>query len=209
MKNVFFLIIFLIATNLFSQSLSLFEIDATNFPTIRGKFYAFDGAGQLVRPSINDLSLTENGIPRTITNVSCPFQTQVRLSVVLVVDVTVFNDINNTKSVMNSWINQLGLGQNEVALVTYDGNSYINQDFTTDRMRLQNSINSLQTLSSSEDHDGALQRATTGGITVAEKGRFKKVVLLLSSCSHFNENQIQPNHYKSKSSKCIVKFCHF
>ena len=193
----------------YSQSLKLFDVNASNFPTIQGKFYSFDAQGRQLRPSVSDLTITENGITRTISSVTCPTQNQPRLSVVLLVDVTIYNDISNTKMVLNSWVNQLGLGANEVALVTYDGRSYINQDFTTDRTKLQNSINALQTLSSSEDHDGALQRATTGGIAVAGKGRFKKIVLLLSSCSHFTEVNIQPIITKASQTNVSLNFVIF
>lgn len=209
MKTVLHALLFLMCSITYSQSLKLFDVNASNFPTIQGKFYSFDAQGRQLRPSVSDLTITENGISRTISSVTCPPQNQPRLSVVLLVDATIYNDISNTKMVLNSWVNQLGLGANEVALVTYDGRSYINQDFTTDRTKLQNSINALQTLSRSEDHDGALQRATTGGIAVAGKGRFKKIVLLLSSCSHFTEVNIQPIITKASQTNVSLNFVIF
>ncbi len=45
MKKIL-LIIFLISSYFaFSQSLSLFDIDASQFPKMKAKFYAFDGNG--------------------------------------------------------------------------------------------------------------------------------------------------------------------
>ncbi|PKL84744.1 MAG: hypothetical protein CVV22_11185 [Ignavibacteriae bacterium HGW-Ignavibacteriae-1] len=191
------------------QSLSLFDLDISNFPTIKAKFIAFDKDINLIRPTQNELIVSENGINREITNLNCPMQNPERLSVVLLVDVTIYNNLKNAKNVLLSWIDMLEIGTNEVALVSFDGNSYINQDFTTDRNRLESAINNLQTLSSSEDHTGAMIRPLTGGISVAEKGKYKKVVLLLSSCSHFDKNSISMIIQKANQSRVTLNFVIF
>lgn len=191
MKNVLFLIIFLVNTVVFSQSLTLFDVDASNFPTIRGKFYAFDGAGQLVRPSITDLSLTENGITRNITNVSCPPpQPPKAISSVLVFDVSgsMRRVIGNTtnmdiaKAAARLWVNNLPLGTSECAITSFDHTNYLNQDFTTDRLKLLNSISTL-TPNGGTNYDAAFLNPNAGGLLISQKGKYQKVIIFLTDGS--------------------------
>ncbi len=49
MKHLFTLFLCLVSVNTMNaQSVSLFNVDASNFPTMKAKFYAFDAAGNLV-----------------------------------------------------------------------------------------------------------------------------------------------------------------
>ena len=89
-----FILLFLVLIGIHTQSahgqsLSLFAIDTTAYPTIKAKFYAFDAAGKQVRPNVGDMTLTENGQQRTITSVSCPAPVPPKaISSVLVMDVS-------------------------------------------------------------------------------------------------------------------------
>lgn len=197
------------ASDLTAQSITLFDITTSAYPTMRARFYAFDAAGNRQRPAVSDLLLSEDGSTRPITRVDCPTDRQERLSVVLLVDVTMFNEINNAKAVLTSWLDQLELGKNEVALVSYDDNSYLNQDFTTDRQKLQKAVNSLRTLSSEENHTSAMVRPLTGGISVAEGGKFRRVVLLLSSCSHFDPKTVPDIIDRARQSNVALNFVIF
>ena len=191
MKNVYFLFIFLIASNSFSQSLSLFDIDTTNFPTIRGKFYAFDGDGKQQRPNIVELSITENGTVRTITNVSCPPpQPPKAISSVLVFDVSgsmsrVNGNTTNmdlAKAAARLWVNNLPLGTSECAITSFDQSNYLNQDFTTDRSKLLNSISTL-TPNGGTNYDAALLNPNAGGLLISQKGKYQKVIIFLTDGS--------------------------
>jgi len=191
MKNVFILFIFLLSTVAYSQSLSLFDIDATNFPTIRGKFYAFDGAGKQQRPNIGELSITENGTVRTITNVSCPPpQPPKAISSVLVFDVSgsmsrvIGNSTNMdiAKAAARLWVNSLPLGISECAITSFDHTNYLLQDFTTDRLKLLNSISTL-TPNGGTNYDAALLNPNAGGLLISQKGKYKKVIIFLTDGS--------------------------
>src|SRR5437879_6832488 len=69
---------FIIATLLFfaasasAQNLSVFNLDATNFPSMKASFYAFDANGVQQNPSASEITITEDGIPRTVTRITCP-----------------------------------------------------------------------------------------------------------------------------------------
>lgn len=210
MKTIIYLILILISYSANSQSLHIFDIDTTDFPTMRAKFWAFDEEGkQITNLSPSDFELTENGEIRTITDVSCSDNLPERLSIVLLVDISRYNDIKYTKSVLNSWLDLLDLGKNEVSLVTYDGLGYINQDFTTNKSILQSKINSLNSISSKEDHSGALLRSYTGGISVAEKGKYRKIIVFLSSCSHFKQSSTKDIIEMAKNSFVSLNFLIF
>jgi hypothetical protein len=72
-----------------SQSLSVFDVDTTNFPIMKAKFFAFDKDGKQLKPNVSDFSITENGQPRIVLNVTCPSpKPTVPLSSVLVFDVS-------------------------------------------------------------------------------------------------------------------------
>jgi len=195
--------------NLAAQSITLFDITSSSYPTMRARFYAFDALGNRQRPMASEMTITEDGAVRAISRVDCPTDRQERLSVVLLVDVTVFNDIVNAKAVLTSWLDQLEVGKNEVALVTYDDNSYLNQDFTTDRQKLQMAVNSLRTRSSEENHTSAMTRPLTGGISVAEGGQYRRVVLVLSSCSHFDPMTVPGIIDRARESNVALNFVIF
>jgi WD40 repeat protein len=188
MKNVYFLFIFLIASNSFSQSISLFDIDASNFPTIRGKFYAFDGAGKQQRPNISEFNIKENGSVRTITNVSCPpSQPPKAISSVLVFDVSGSmsrlngntTNMDLAKAAARLWVNNIPLGTSECAITSFDDLNYLNQDFTTDRTKLLNATTPLSPQGGT-DYDAALIDPMAGGLLVSQKGKYQKVIIFLT-----------------------------
>ena len=76
-------------TPLNSQSLNLFDVDASSYPIIKAKFFAFDAQGVQQRPLSTDLVLKENNISRNITSVICPSNPPTKaLSSVLVIDIS-------------------------------------------------------------------------------------------------------------------------
>ena len=57
------------AINADSQSLSVYNVDATAFPIIKAKIYALDAAGnQITNLSPSDFTIIENGQNRIVTN---------------------------------------------------------------------------------------------------------------------------------------------
>jgi hypothetical protein len=108
MKKFISLFIFLVSCSVFSQSLSVFDVDTSSFPNMKVKFFAFDKDGNQLRPNTGDFSITENGQPRIILNVTCPDpKPQVPLSSVLVFDVSgsmTGAPLDMEKEVANTWI---------------------------------------------------------------------------------------------------------
>ncbi|MBK9248262.1 MAG: VWA domain-containing protein [Ignavibacteria bacterium] len=173
-----------------AQSISLFNIDASNFPTMKAKFYAFDAAGKQVRPSASELTMTESGQPRTITSVSCPPPPPpIAISSALTVDMsgsmgyvggaggTANIDLANAAA--RAWIQGLPAGQSECALSSFDDNNYLNQDFTTDRSRLMRALSTLSP-NGGTNYNVGLYLPFVGSLKISERGKYKRVVVFLS-----------------------------
>ncbi len=171
-----------------AQSLSLFDVDASNFPTMKAKFYAFDAIGKQVRPSASELTLTENGQPRVITSVTCPPPPPpIAISSVLTVDVSgsMHNgsgetpNIDLAKAAAKVWIEGLPAGLSECALTSFDHLNYLNQDFTTDRSKLLHSLTTLKPYGGT-DYDIGLLQPLAGSFQISQHGKYKRVVVFLS-----------------------------
>jgi WD40 repeat protein/uncharacterized protein YegL len=172
-----------------AQSLSLFDIDTSGFPTMKAKFWAFDANDNQTRPEINQLSIKENGLIRTITNINCPAPAApvIALSSVLVIDISgsMSTESGSTtrmdiaKSAAYSWIGRLALTSNECAITSFDGTGYLNQDFTNSWIKLSEAIASLKPQGGT-DFDAALINPMAGGLSVSKYGKYKKVIVLLT-----------------------------
>lgn len=88
-RRILFLLPLFTTGNLCAQSLSLFNVDATNFPQIEARILALDANGEMIAGlSAGDLRITENAIPVSGTvTVDCPTPSgPTPMSVALVVD---------------------------------------------------------------------------------------------------------------------------
>ncbi len=167
-----------------SQSLSIFDIDTTNFPIMKAKFWAFAQDGkQITNLTPSDFELKENGQLRKVTKVSCPVpKPPLALSSVLVFDVSGSmrgSNMNLAKEAATLWVNSLPLGKSECAVTSFENLNYLNQDFTTERTKLLNAINGLQT-NGGTNYDAALINPLAGGLIITKNGKHKKVIVMLT-----------------------------
>lgn len=212
MKTFLTVFCFLFYSIAYSQSLSLFDVDASNFPTMRAKFYAFDAQGNQQRPNISDLSLTENGIPRTITTVNCPPPKPPKaISSVLVIDVSGsmgsqigITNMDIAKAGARTWVNLLPVGQSESAIVSFNDVNYLNQDFTKDKNKLNNAI-SLLTPSGGTTFDAAFINEKAGALLVSKTAKNQKVIVFLTDGHGKEPNTVQIIN-EAKNQNCKI-FC--
>ncbi|MGA2296563.1 MAG: VWA domain-containing protein, partial [FCB group bacterium] len=197
MKKIIYLLAFVwCSLNISAQSLTVFNIDTSSFPTIKAKFYAFDASGnQITNLSMSDFQVTENGQIRTVTNVSCPSpKPPLAISSVLVMDVSgsmCGNGLDMAKAAANAWINMLPLGNSECAITSFSDGNYINKDFTTDKTKLVNGINSLVCMNGT-DYNAAMIDPPAGGILIAKTGKHKRIIVFLSDGgANFQPNTAQ------------------
>ncbi len=166
-------VLLLILYGITAQSLSVFNVDASGFPNMKAKFYAFDAAGnQISGLSPGDVLVKEDGITRTVTRVSCsPVSPPQAISSVLTIDVSGSMDrsgIQYAKAATRAWINALPLGRSDCAITTFNSSSYLNKDFTTDRTELLNVIASMSA-GGMTDYDQALLTPPAGSLQVIKK----------------------------------------
>lgn len=168
-----------------AQSLSVFDIDTTNYPNMSANFYALDAGGEQMRNfSINDFEIVENGIRRNIIDITCPPSNPQAISSVLVFDVSGSMSagsprIESAKRAARAWINALPKDNSECALVACDDKSMLLQDFTKDRNKLLNSVDKLY-YNGGTDYDQALIASVSSGLNIANSGKNKKVIIFLT-----------------------------
>ena len=166
------------------QTLSVFDIDTSNFPTMKAKFFAFDKEGQqITNLSPSDFTLTEDGIQRTVTRVSCPApKPVVPISSVLTIDVSSSMEGEGLKIAQlgaSTWVNALNLGISECAITSFSDKSYLNQDFTNQKQILLDKIVLFTSLNGT-NYDEAFLNQYSGAIQVALNGKNKRIIIFLS-----------------------------
>jgi hypothetical protein len=182
-KQILCLMIFLISYPIYSQNLSVFNIDASAFPNVKANFFAFDGAWNQQNLAKSDLILKENGVSRTIQNVNCPSpKTPIVISSVLVMDIS-SSMVSKTSSIAKAgaktWVSWLPSNNSECAITSYDEYNYINQKFTSDKNKLIKAIDDLSA-GSGTDYNKALIDPMAGGLIVTKTGQYQKVLVLLT-----------------------------
>ncbi len=189
-------ILILLMTYLSSgQYLHVFDIDTTDFPIMRAKFFASDAAGnQIYDLQASDFEVTENGEVRDVLSVSCPVQEEpIAISSVLTIDVSgsmLGGSLEIAKEASESWVKGLPLGKSECSITSFNSTNQFVKDFTTDRNTLLEKISKLSA-EGGTDFNAAFIDPLAGGLLALEKAKHKKVMVLLTDgYARGNENQI-------------------
>ena len=190
-----------------SQSFFVFDIDTTNFPVMKAKFYALDDKGNQIKSNINDFLLTENGQQRTVINVSCPaIKPNEAISSVLTFDASSSMygfGISIAKEAAKVWINMLPLGASECAITSFNDFNFINQDFTTNRNSLLNAVNNIDVLGGT-DYDYGLFNPEAGSLVISKSGKHKKIIVFLTDGMPNFEPQVNRIITEALSQKCVI-----
>jgi hypothetical protein len=128
MKKIILLIILLpmIAS---AQYFEVFDIDTSEYPIMKAKFYSIDANGkQILNHTPADFEITENGEPRDVISVSCPESLPIPISVGLMVDTYIHIDL--ARHGAERLVNLLHMPQNEVGITYMDRRPYLFQDFS-------------------------------------------------------------------------------
>jgi uncharacterized protein YegL len=176
--------VFILLSNfhVYGQRLSFFDLDTTSFPTVKAKFYAYDENWNLLKPSIPEIIITENGNVRAITNLICPPPKNPQdLSAVLIIDVSGSMERSGlpiAKAAAEVWINALPNGS-DCAIVTFTEENHLVQDFTNNKALLFDKIQTLQA-GGGTDFDAALINEPAGGLLISGQGKNKPVIIMLT-----------------------------
>lgn len=179
---------------LFSQSLSVFGIDASEYPLVKAKYYAFDKEGnQITNLSAGDFSILDNGIPTNVEFLSCPPPSPSPvISGVITIDVSgsmTGQNILNAKEAAKAWINALPEDNSECAVTSFTTSNYIHQDFTDDKEKLLEAVQSLKAGGGTDFNAGFIKEAA-GALLTAEQAEHKKVIIFLTD-GHADGNQTE------------------
>ncbi len=213
--RLFFLLLVLLpcaAAIVPAQSLSVVDIDATGFPVMKAKLSAFDAAGDPVRPSASEVTVSEGGRGRSVVSISCPpTPPPLALSSVLVVDVSGsmkemtggVRRIDLAKAATGAWIQGLPAGASECAVTSFDESNYLNQDFTTDRTRLLNAVSALSP-GGGTDYDEGLLLAASGGLRISRNGKYRKVIVFLTDGLPASTPQTSAIIAEAQRQNCVI-----
>ena len=196
---ILFGLIFVFSSNkTYSQGINIFDIDTTNYPIIKAKFYAYDKDGKIQRPTKDQLKIIENGTERKIIDVSCPMKQPIAISSVLTFDVSGSmsdgpNGVANldlAKTAAKSWIATLPTRESQAAITSFDDQNYIIQDFTNDKNKLLKAIEKLNPQGGTDYNQGFIE-PMGGGILMAKTGKFKRVLIFLTDGQPNFEPEVQ------------------
>lgn len=173
------------------SALNLFNVDISAWPTNNAQFYAFDAQHQpLSNLSPSDFTVTENGLPCRVIDVSCPPPGAVlAASVVLSMDISgsmgMYPSTGGNMSIALSraaattMLDAFTMPPTTVALQTCTDVAAIVHDFTSDRLALDTSIRNLQP-GGSNDFVEQLLNPRTGALNIAKTGTGSRAVVLLT-----------------------------
>lgn len=186
-KGILFIaaLICLLKCNVVSaQQLTLFNIDTTHYPTLKANFFAIDGfENQITVFTKDDVVIKENAIEQEVIKVVNPAAVKPKqLSLVLTIDIS--ESMNGAymqlaKSAATAIVNKLPLDVSECAITSFDDASFINTDFTRDRLKLQESIRALKPGGGTDYNKGFIKQ-NAGGLDILKNGLHEKVLIFLT-----------------------------
>ncbi|MBM2817049.1 MAG: yiaD [Ignavibacteria bacterium] len=187
MRTLIYILALMFSGSAYGQSLSVFDVDPSGYPTINAKFYAYNNKWeQLINLQPLDFEVTENGQLRYATLVTCPtLKPPDALSSVLVIDASgsmgldSVHNLNLAIEAAKVWIENLPLGKSECAITSFDSRNYLMQDFTTDRNKLISALDNLKPKGGT-DYNQAFIEPSAGCLLITMKGIHKRVVVFLS-----------------------------
>jgi len=184
----FLLLVIIILSNLalYSQGLSVFDVETTNFPIIKAKFFAFDNKGnQITNLSASDFDLKENGTARKITNVSCPVpKPSQSVSIGMSLDnsgsmgsPTGSSPLAFGKATAKRLAEQMTIPPSEIAVQSCDDKAIIWTDFTKDKSKYFTSVERVPG-GGNNDFVEQLLNQRTGILNIVKTGNLKRIAVL-------------------------------
>lgn len=168
----------------FAQQLTLFNIDTTAYPTVKANFFAIDGfESQITTLTKDDVVIKENSMPQQVVNVVNPIAVKPKqISLVLTMDISGSMEgayMKLAKNAALAIVNKIPLDVSECAITSFDDMSFINTDFTRDRLKLQQTIQAL-TPNGGTDYNKGFTKPRAGGLDILKNGLHEKVLIFLT-----------------------------
>jgi len=188
MKQLLTLLVLLFPSMLFSQHAEIFSIDTTNYPIISAKMMILDKESKLVKNlKVANCEIFENGNTAQVTKVENPKSSNTKFSILFAVDVSGSMSGQNlelAKGAMKAFVKSTPFSNTEIAISTFDTDSYVNQDFTRNSLKITKAINAIQA-SGGTDYNAGLISKTNSALNLAKrrKGREPVIIFLTDGLS--------------------------
>ncbi len=166
-----------------AQLFRVFDIDTSEYPIMKAKFYSVDENGdQILNHTTSDFEITENGSPAEVLSVSCPDPLPIPISVGIMVD-TYYN-INLARHGAERFVNFLKMPQNEIGFTYMDGRPLLFQDFTKDKSKVRNSSKQIPPAPGGASVSEMFFDEYAGGIELIKNREAQNRVLIFVSDLH-------------------------
>jgi hypothetical protein len=170
---------------------------------MKAKFYYNDENGNRVIPNITDASITEDGIPRKITKITCPTD-KFSLSVCIMVDT--YSQIGIARGGAEKFISYLQMPPDEVGITYMDKSVLIHRDFTRDRKKANEAAKSIPS-APGVDVQRMFYSEKTGGVPfITTRKNDRKVLILVSDLHCPNLNLDEARLYQDAKAQGIRVF---
>lgn len=175
---------------------NIYDIDASNFPIMRAKFYVIDQKGLPISDfSIDDFILSENGKIRKINQVTCPeVKPALALSSVLVVDASGSMgglNIHLAKTGASAFISSLRNPRSETAINVFDDRNHLISGFTNDKSLLLNNVEKIfYNKYGFTNYNAGLIEPNAGALHLLKQKGQKKLIIFLTDGKPTTETRI-------------------
>lgn len=167
----------------YGQELKIIKVNSSQYPVIKATYVATGMNGRKItdaRPS--DFSIKETSNPCKIIEVTNPKEVAVPASIILVVDVSLSmtgQRLALAKQAAKTFIDQIPLESSEVAILSFSSEAYVNCDFTQNRDRLFEAIETLTPIGGTS-YNKAFLNENAGALSIIDGGRNKRSVIFLT-----------------------------
>ncbi len=180
-----------LVTDASSQKIEIFDIDDSQFPIMKAKFFAFDSTGaQVTDLSPEDFNIREDGQDRNIISVHCDTKVVLEpVSTVLVMDASGSMRRRNillAQAAAAAWISAMPEGESECAITAFDNINYLIQDFTNIKPLLLEKVRELFA-NGGTDYNAAFIDEMYGALLVSKNAQHKKVIVIMTDGRPTNE----------------------
>ena len=166
-----------------AQSFNVFDIDTSEYPIMKAKFYSIDENGeQILNHTTSDFEITENGNSAEVLSVSCPDPLPIPISVGIMVDT--YSKINLARHGAERFVNFLNMPQNELGITYMDGRPLLYRDFTNDKKKARESSRQIPRAPGYTNVENMFFDDFSGGIKLISDRETQNRVLIYISDLH-------------------------
>lgn len=190
---------------MYSQTLKIENIIPDNYPEIKAEYRLTNTSGDEVRTfsdaDLNAIKVIDGGKERKIKKLYCPPAEKSKFSAIITIDISLSMDstlkydggipvgptrMQIAKNSAKKFIEKLPDGRFECALTSFDRMADLNQDFTTNKQALLDSLAKLKPRGGTDYNAAFLQdfQGKPGCLEISRKAKYKRIIIFLTDGNH-------------------------